>query len=385
MSNFDEERERSRGASDDDTAGESSLENLWDAEGDNGGSVLHDPENPGFDNREGRDTMRESLGDPIDAIPRDPEDDLAPKKKSNLPFYGAVGAFAIVALGLVGYKTGLIGGAKKAAIEPAIASSMASDRPVKAKEPPSMIDAASGKDKGSSHDMFGDTGAKSGSPFDAEADLLADQTDKTEKAVPAAAAPVTAVAPAIAPVEVAQEAPKPSVAAAAPIPPSPPAPVAVPVVAKAVPQAEKNPEPSLAEPARVSTVKAPTPVRVAKSTKVVAPEPAPRAKVAAARPGQAKPVRIVRLADARISATSAKGKAARRTEKDSTPESKEVLAGWKLRGTWPNHGPSQLAWVADEHGRLTTVSVGARIAGARVLSIGKRGELVQTSAGQILP
>ena len=120
-------------------------------------------------------------------------------------------------------------------------------------------------------------------------------------------------------------------------------------------------------------------MRVATAPKVSTP-----AKTVAPRVVADQPARIVRLADAR-QPPQPSGKARRAVEKDSTPESKEVLAGWKLRGTWPNHGPSQLAWVADEQGRLTTVSVGATVAGARVLSIGKRGEVVQTSAGLILP
>lgn len=116
-------------------------------------------------------------------------------------------------------------------------------------------------------------------------------------------------------------------------------------------------------------------VRVAAAPKKAATP----AKVAVRHTPAAKPVRDAEALK------PAKGKGACRVEKDPTPDSKEMLAGWKLRGTWPNHGPSQLAWIADESGRLTTVSVGTRVSGARVLSIGGRGEVVHTTAGQILP
>jgi hypothetical protein len=304
-----------------------------------------------------------------------------------LPFYGAVGVVVLVAAGLVGYKTGLIGGSSRKPIEPAIASAMDSQTGGdKARKPDTMLDAA-GAGKLTSSDLFGESGSKSAPAFDAEADLLADKGP-----APAAAPPVPAA------IEVGQPAPK--------------APEVAPTVVAQAPEPAPKPEPIAPPPARVNEAQkiapvAPAPVEVAKATpkavptadapaaQAESPKPAKRVRVATAKvsaPAKAvaprvvadKPARIVRLADAR-KPPKASGKARRAVEKDSTPESKEVLAGWKLRGTWPNHGPSQLAWVADEQGRLTTVSVGATVAGARVLSIGKRGEVVQTSAGLILP
>jgi hypothetical protein len=133
--------------------------------------------------------------------------------------------------------------------------------------------------------------------------------------------------------------------------------------------------------AMAATAKHVKPMHVASAEsaqKAAEKAPAP-AKV---RTAAAKPLHV---AEARDTRKPARAKAAGRIEKDATPDSKEVLAGWKLRGTWPSHGPSQLAWIADENGRLATVSVGMRVAGARVLSIGSRGEVVQTTAGQILP
>ncbi len=82
MSNLEEDGTRSQG-------NEGSLDDLWGAEGGSEGveaPELHDRVDPGFDNSEARDTLSESLEDPVDAIPRDPEGDAepAPKKNSNL-------------------------------------------------------------------------------------------------------------------------------------------------------------------------------------------------------------------------------------------------------------------------------------------------------------
>lgn len=382
MSNFEEDRSGAQGKDD-------ALDDLWGAEGGSEGSVLHGPDEPGFDNSEARDTLSESLEDPVDAIPRDPESEAEPsqKKNSNMPFYGAVGAFVLLAAGLVAYKTGLVGGSSRKAIEPTIASAMENGAVGdKAKKPDAMLDAASAS-KMTTSDLFGESGSKSAPAFDAEADLLADKGPG-----PAAAPTAPAAAEVAQPAAKAPEVPEVVAQAPAPTPAPAPAPIAPP-------------------PARVNEVQkvapvSPGPVEVAKATpksdattetaKAEGPRPAKRVRVAAApkvsTPAKAseprvvadKPARIVRLADARKPPKSS-GKGRRAVEKDSTPESKEVLAGWKLRGTWPNHGPSQLAWIADEQGRLTTVSVGATVAGARVLSIGQRGEVVQTSAGLILP
>lgn len=384
MSKFEEEGAGSQG-------NDASLDDLWGAEGGSEASVLHDPDEPGFDNSEARDTLSESLEDPVDAIPRDPDGDPepAPRKNSSMPFYGAVGAFVLVAAGLVAYKTGLVGGSSRKPIEPAIASAMERDPSGGAKKAYGMLDAA-GANKLTTSDLFGEGGSKSAPAFDAEADLLADK-GPSPAAAPTAPATVGVAQPApkapeAAPAVVAQ-APAPAPASApAPIAPRPPpvnevqkaAPVApAPVdAAKATPKADA---PTEAAVAKAESPKRAKQVRVAASPKVSTP-----AKASAPRVVAEKPARIVRLADAH-KPSKASGKGRRAVEKDSTPEAKEVLAGWKLRGTWPNHGPSQLAWVADEQGRLTTVSVGATVAGARVLSIGKRGEVVQTSAGLILP
>lgn len=383
MSNFEEDRTGAQG-------NDEALDDLWAAEGGPEGSVLHGADEPGFDNSEARDTLSESLEDPVDAIPRDPasEPELAPKKNSSLPFYGAVGAFVLVAAGLVAYKTGLVGASPRKPIEPAIASAMdGASAGDKAKKPDAMLDAASAS-KLTTSDLFGESGSKSAPAFDAEADLLAEK-GPAPAAAPTAPAAVEIAQPAskgpeAAPEVVAQAAaPAP---APAPIAPPPPRVTEVPKIAPVAPApvevAKATPKAGPTADAAAATAESPKPakrVRVATAPKVLTP-----AKAVAPRVVADKPVRIVRLADAR-KPPKASGKGRRAAEKDSTPESKEVLAGWKLRGTWPNHGPSQLAWVADEQGRLTTVSVGATVAGARVLSIGKRGEVVQTSAGLILP
>ncbi|KWT65042.1 MULTISPECIES: hypothetical protein [unclassified Variovorax] len=384
MSSFEKEGTGAQGNDD-------ALDDLWGAEGGSEASVLHGPDEPAFDNSEARDTLSESLEDPVDAIPRDPgsEPEPAPKKNSSLPFYGAVGAFVFVAAGLVAYKTGLVGGSPRKPIEPAIAlaidSTSAED---KAKKPDGMLDAASAS-KLTTSDLFGESGSKAAPAFDAEADLLADK------------GPAPVAAPTAPPVEVAQPATKapevaPEVVAQAPATTPAPAPAAIapplqrvkevpkgaPVVslpvevAKATPKADAT---TAFGANKTETPKPAKPVRVAAAPKVSTP-----AKASAPRVLAHKSVHVDGLSDSR-KPPKASGQRRRALEKDSTPESKEVLAGWKLRGTWPSHGPSQLAWVADEQGRLTTVSVGAKVAGARVLAIGKRGELVQTSAGLILP
>lgn len=383
MSNFEEDRTGSQGH-------DGSLDDLWGAEGGSEASVLHDPDEPGFDNSEARDTLSESLEDPVDAIPRDPDSDPepAPKKNSNLPFYGAVGAFVLVAAGLVAYKTGVVGGSSRKAIEPAVAAAMESEPAgAKAKRPDSMLDAGSAS-KLTTSDLFGESGSKSAPAFDAEADLLAGKgsTPTAAPAAPVAPAAIEVTQAALKAPDVAPEVGAAQAPAAAPVAPAPArvnevqkaAPVAQPPVelAKATPKTEEPTAPSVAKAVSPTPAKR---VRVAAATKA-----STQAKASASRVMADKPARIVRLADAR-KPREASGKRRRAVEKDSTPESKEVLAGWRLRGTWPNHGPSQLAWVADEQGRLTTVSVGTTVAGARVLSIGNRGELVQTSAGLILP
>ncbi|CAN7362130.1 hypothetical protein [Variovorax sp. LjRoot178] len=380
MSNFEEDRTGAQG-------NDEALDDLWGAEGGHEGSVLHGADEPGFDNSEARDTLSESLEDPVDAIPRDPGSDHEPssKKNSSLPFYGAVGAFVLVAAGLVAYKTGLVGGSPRKPIEPAIASAMDTPAGDKAKKPDGMLDAASAS-KLTTSDLFGENGSKAAPAFDAEADLLADK-GPAPAAAPTAPAAVAVPQPApkapeVAP-EVVAQAPAP---APAPIAPPPPRVSEVQKIAPVAPApaegAKATPKTDLTTDATASKAESPKPVkrvRVATAPKVSTP-----ARAIAPRVVADKPARIVRLADAR-KPPKASSKGRRAVEKDSTPDSKEVLAGWKLRGTWPNHGPSQLAWVADEQGRLTTVSVGATVAGARVLSIGKRGEVVQTSAGLILP
>lgn len=381
MSNHDNEH--------DERAGNPSLEDeLWGAQG--GGESLVEDSEPGFDNREARDTLSESLDDPTDATPKDElEEEPAPKKKSNLPFYGAVGAFAVVALGLLGYKSGLIGGASKKPIEPStVASAMASET---SKKPESLIGAASASNA-ASPDLLGGGEAKARPALEAEADLL---SEKSAGFAPAPGPTATSVAPAPSPEARAAASPAPTpapTAATAPVATAPvvaekPAVVATPaeivkpeapVAAPAAAVATVNPtrgekREAVAAPAKAASSKRERPARV-----VTAAKATPQAKVAE-KPRVDKPVRV---AEAR---KPSKRKGAGKVDKDATPESKEVLAGWKLRGTWPSHGQSQLAWIADESGRLTTVSVGTLVSGARVVSIGKRGEVVQTTAGQILP
>ena len=383
MSKFEENGAGSQG-------NDGSLDDLWGAEGGSEASVLHDRDEPGFDNSEARDTLSESLEDPVDAIPRDPDGDPepAPKKNSSMPFYGAVGAFVLVAAGLVAYKTGLVGGSSRKPIEPTIASAMERDPAGGAKKPDGMVDAA-GASKLTTSDLLGGRGSMTAPAFDAEADLLAD------KGTGPAAAPTAPAAPSA--VEVAQPVQKapevaPAVVAQAPAPapaPAAPPPARVDEAQKAAlvapPPVEVAKEPPKADvPIAAAVAKAERPKSPKRVSVAAGPKVATPAKASAPRVVADKPARIVRLADAR-KPPKASGKGRGAVGQDSTPESREVLAGWKLRGTWPNHGPSQLAWIADEQGRLTTVSVGATVAGARVLSIGKRGEVVQTTAGQIIP
>jgi hypothetical protein len=385
MSNLEHEH-------DEDRSGDSALEEeLWGAEG--GGESLLDETEPGFNNREARDTLSEALDEPTDATPKDQlDDEPAPKKKSNLPFYAAIGTFAVVAVGLIGYKTGLIGGSSRKPIEPtSVASAMASEV---AKKPESLIGAA-GASYASNLDLLGGNDAKTRPALDAEA--LAEKSPIPEPSTVASAGPVGAppslevtappAAPAQAPTPPAAPAPAPVATAPAvadkPAPATPvetaktAAPVEAPAAAVAVnnvPQAAAKE--AVAAPSKAPAAKREKRVRVAAASKPKATPEEPREKLVHA-PRAAKPVRVAEVRKA----SKRKG----RVDKDATPETKEVLAGWKLRGTWPSHGQSQLAWIADENGRLTTVSVGGVVSGAKVLSIGKRGEVVQTTAGQILP
>ncbi|CAN7776096.1 hypothetical protein LJR290_007808 [Variovorax sp. LjRoot290] len=345
--------------------------------------MVHDADEPGFDNREARDTLSESLDDPIDVDPKEGlEGEAAPTKKSTMPFYAAVGAFAVVALGLVGYKSGLIGGSARKPIEPTVAMAMA-ETP---KKPDSLM-GATGASTGGRPDLLGGD-AKPRSDFDVEADLLSGKGPGSGSAPSAAAAPVVAVVEPAKPEPVVQ-------AAAVPAPAPAPTPAAPAVVEKQKPVAPRvevaKSEPvtpaaaAPVRPARTETSEAGAAAAnaapgAAKPTRIAAArDGVPRTKVAVARSVAAKPVRVAEVRK------PSKGKRASQVVKDATPESTEVLAGWKLRGTWPTHGPSQFAWIADENGRLSTVSVGTRVSGARVVSIGKRGEVVQTTAGQILP
>lgn len=396
MSNHEHERDEAEGI------GNSFEDQLW-ADDAGGEALLHDSAEAGFDNREARDTLRESLDDPTDAIPKDQAEEPPPRKKSSLPFYGAVAAFAVVAVGLVGYQSGLIGGSRKQSVDATrVASAVASET---LKKPDSLMSAA-GAGNAASADPLGGGNAKPGAQFDAEAGLLADKSSGPAPAAAAAAAPIVA----------SQGAPKYSAAAgtssssvvtpprdAAPVAAAPvaAAPVASAPSATAVEKSEpvvsqidvvKAPPPAAAPlstaPARAARSESDKPVAVAART---VPAKAARRPHVVATAGPAKPTKTASIASkpVRVAVAQArkpsKDKGAGKIDKDATSESKEVLAGWKLRGTWPSHGPSQLAWIADDNGRLMTVSVGARISGARVVSIGNRGEVVQTTAGQIVP
>jgi hypothetical protein len=112
----------------------------------------------------------------------------------------------------------------------------------------------------------------------------------------------------------------------------------------------------------------------------------PKEEVVATKPEKGTANSALRLKTAAASPKPVSRKVAKRSPpRDARPDAAETLTGWKLHGTWPQRGPGQLAWVADSSGKLQTVAVGQRVGGAEVLAIGKRGEMVQTTAGQIRP
>ncbi|MBS0454096.1 MAG: hypothetical protein JSS14_22565 [Proteobacteria bacterium] len=364
---------------------------LWTGDGD-GDSVVHPQVNPGFNNAEADDVLHDSFEGPTDVDPREPGETQAPKKKSNMGFYAAVGGFVIAAVGLVGYKSGLLTSSSKKPIEPNSMAAMPDEAPKKTDS--LMVAAAPGG--AASGDVLGSAGAqaagskKPSSSFEAEADLLAERPAAPATPAPAALAPTPAAthepaAPVAAPaMPVATAAPA---AAPGPAAPGPAAPAPAPAAPTKV--AEAPAAPVVAEKPVVGDAPAVEPEpKAAEPKAAAAPEAAPRkaVKTATSQPtttGVA--TKQTKASKPLVVAKASKPAKPKRIEKDATPDGKEVLAGWKLRGTWPSQGPHQLAWVTDEQGRLMTVTVGQRISGARVLSIGKRGEVVQTSAGQILP
>ena len=353
---------------------------LWTADGD-GDSSVHPQVNPGFDNAEADEVLHDSFEGPTDVDPREPGEQEAPKKKSNMGFYAAVGGFVIAAVGLVGYKSGLLTSGSKKPIEPI---SMAAAMPDESPKKHDSLMVAAAPAGAASGDVLGSASTESagarmpGSSFDAEADLLAERPAAPATPAPAVLAPAPAAAP---------EPAAPVAAPAMPVAAVAPAAATAPVTPTKV--AEAPATPAVVEKPVVAAAPAAKPEpKVTEPKAATAPESAPRkaVKTAKSQPSTARVVaKQAKASKPVVVAKASKPSKSKRIEKDATPDGKEVLAGWKLRGTWPSQGPNQLAWIADEQGRLITVAVGQRISGARVLSIGKRGEVVQTTAGQILP
>lgn len=345
--------------------GSSTIDDLWDG-GSNGQSDVHDAIDPEFDNSEARSVVDESMVDDAQFAPVGEESAAAPAKKkgSNLAFYAVVGVFAVGAAGLLGFKAGLFGRASKAPLEPitlAQGPSGTSGAPAKTE---SLL-------SGGSADPL--SGSKSAAKVsDMESDLFGERA-ATSSTAPAAVPAAESPAPAVKvdpPVQVAQA-----------VPAAPAAPAAVEKPAAVQPPVEAVREPQKKVEVVAATAADPKPAKVSK-TRAARNAPVVIGKKAAVKPTEV----VARRAKHRtvVVARASKGKAAR-VAKDPRPDAPEIMAGWSLRGTWPSQGPSQRAWIADEQGRVTTVSVGQYVSGAKVLSIGKRGEVVLTTAGQIVP
>lgn len=346
--------------------GAASVDDLW-GDGGNGQHEVHEAIEPDFDNAEARMAVRESMVDDAQFAPRDDEQAAAPakKKSSNLAFYAVVGVFAVAAAGLIGFKAGLFGRASKAPLEPitlAQGPSGANGLPTKAG---SLL-------SGGSADPLSSSKAAA-AVSDMESDLFAERAAAGPKAT--SAAPVAAAEPPPAdkvarPAQVAQVAPA-----------APPTAAAVEKAPAVQPPAEAVPKMSRTDDVAAASAADPKPAKVSKA------RAARSAPVVVAKAVTPKPVEVTTRKvkhRAVVVARASKGKVAR-VAKDPRPDAPEIMAGWTLRGTWPSHGPSQRAWIADEQGRVTTVSVGQYVSGAKVLSIGKRGEVVVTTAGQIVP
>lgn len=345
----------------DENAKSESLEDrLWDG-GDDAVDELHAAAEPGFDNSEGRLAVDESMVDDAQfAVPGDESPDAAPKKKrSNVAFYAVVGTFAVAAAGLIGYKAGLFGGGSKRPLEPITLAQAPAQAGASVKNESMLIggsgDLLSGSAAGAS--------AKPAATVSAiESDLFGESAARATTAAPPALEAQTSPAAKAEPVvEVAKIAQ---------------APVEKPAVVEKPVEVVKDPvrkDESLAAAAKPGEVRKPRTAR--STTAVVVKNTAAKPRLVVASKAKRHPV---------VVASAKKGKADR-AAKDPRPDTPEVMAGWSLRGTWPSQGPSQRAWIADEQGRITTVSVGQYVSGAKVISIGKRGEMVLTTAGQIVP
>lgn len=334
---------------------------LWDGGNDAGDEVRAAAE-PGFNNAEGRLAVDESMVDEAQfAVPSDESPDSAPqKKRSNVAFYAVLGTFAVAAVGLVGYKAGLFGHGSKPPLEPITLAQSATPAAAPAKKE-SMLSGGSG-------DLLsGSAASASAKPPTSvsamESDLFGESAARVS--TPVAAAP-EAQTPAAVKVEPAAEV----------VPVSQPPVEKVAVVEK---PAQLDKEPTRKEVPAAAAAAKPVEVRKPRATRTatvkVAKKPVVKPEVAVASQVKRRAV---------VLASAKKGKTAR-GPKDPRPDAPEVMTGWSLRGTWPSHGPSQRAWIADEQGRVTTVSVGQYVSGAKVISIGKRGEMVLTTAGQIVP
>lgn len=368
---------------------------------DHGDNVWEEGATPSFDNGEATDVLDEGHEGPLDVVEKSPGDQPV-KKKSNAAFYGAVSAFALAAAGIVAFKTGFLhpskmnGAPQMAAVAPGLADSAAN--------PASLLTASAAPTAAA--DVFETKdAARGGRGLAADAAVLGDSSVKSvEGALPAtnpvAKGPEVPEPPQLARSVDAPSEPRPApVAPALTAMPSTLAASAAPVVQAPAP--EPAPAPAAAAAAvpaspgarPASTLASTTPAhsiapaqRVQQSARPVrAARVVPKEEVVATKPekGTANPAR---LKTAAASPKPASRKFAKRLPpRDARPDAAETLTGWKLHGTWPQRGPGQLAWVADSSGKLQTVAVGQRVGGAEVLAIGKRGEMVQTTAGQIRP
>lgn len=366
---------------------------------DHGDNVWEEGATPSFDNGEATDVLDEGHEVPLDVVEKSPGDQPV-KKKSNAAFYGAVGAFALAAAGIVAFKTGLLrpskmtGATQMAAVAPGLTDSGA--------KPASLLTASAAPTAAA--DVFETTdAARGGRGLEADAAVLGDSSVKNaEGALPA----MNPVAKAPEPPQVALPVDAPSAPPSAPVPSAPMAMPTTPTapaatVAQAVaPVLSPAPAPApAAAPASLdarpaSTLAATTPARssapaqrVQQSARPVrAARVVPKEEVVATKPEKGAASSALRLKTAAASPKPVSRKVAKRSPpRDARPDAAETLTGWKLHGTWPQRGPGQLAWVADSTGKLQTVAVGQRVGGAEVLAIGKRGEMVQTTAGQIRP
>lgn len=352
-------------------------------------SVWDESPAPAFDNDEATDVLNDGHEDPLDVIEKSPGEQ-AVKKKSSAAFYTAVGAFALVAAGVVGFKAGLFRPFTSSDARPsASVMPMANDPLPKPEANASAASLLQTVNPPASADVFASAGGASTLGRGLEADAAAlgvagTPVGSTGAKVPEAAEQPATTAPVGTPVSSTASAETSMLAEpAAPSAPS------VASLAQVVPQAAPlapavslpAAAPATVMPATASAGKAPRAARAVAASRQASKAKAP---MVASAPGEGAASRVKQVPSTRRAQASTK--VAKRTPmRDDRADSKEILSGWKLRGTWPQRGPGQLAWIADAKGTLTTVAVGQRVGGAEVLLIGKRGEMVQTTAGQILP